>query len=132
MQIDGFQATVLRPFDLNPSDYAVLAALRRAGEPYELAPNELYTSLERSSGGMTKMLKRLEQLGLVARVADPDDRRSKLVRLTEEGKVVEEQAFEAFVEHTHALLRNSSPAELETIDEALRRLVVIIEANLGR
>jgi DNA-binding MarR family transcriptional regulator len=129
LQIEGFQAAVLRPFDLNPSDYAVLAALRRAGHPYQMAPNELYTLLERSSGGMTKMLKRLESLGLVERVEDPDDKRSKLVRLTAAGIEVEEEAFEAFLASTHDLLRSSSAKELEQIDEALRRLVVIIESN---
>ncbi|MCE7882718.1 MAG: MarR family transcriptional regulator [Actinobacteria bacterium ATB1] len=129
LQIEGFQAAVLRPFDLNPSDYAVLAALRRAGPPYRMAPNELYTLLERSSGGMTKMLKRLEGLGLVERVEDPDDKRSKLVRLTSAGIAAEEEAFEAFLASTHELLRSTSAKELEQIDEALRRLVVIIESN---
>lgn len=127
LQIEGFQAAVLRPLDLNPSDYAVLAALRRAGPPYRMAPNELYTLLERSSGGMTKMLKRLESLGLVERVEDPDDKRSKLVHLTPAGIAREGEAFEAFLASTHALLRSTSAKELEQIDEALRRLVVIIE-----
>ncbi|MCZ7631319.1 MAG: MarR family transcriptional regulator [Microthrixaceae bacterium] len=80
------------------SDYAVLAALRRVGPPYTLAPNELYTGLERSSGGMTKMLKRLADLGLVRRVNNPADKRSKLVRLTAAGKRVEEQVFDALHE----------------------------------
>jgi hypothetical protein len=70
--IEGFQATVLKPLDLNPSDYAVLSALRRSGSPYELAPHELYTALGISSGGMTKMIKRLENLGLVTRIDDLD------------------------------------------------------------
>lgn len=130
--IDGFQAAVLKPFDLNPSDYAVLSALRRSGTPYELAPHVLYTTLDISSGGMTKMLRRLEDLGLVTRADDPDDRRGKLVRLSAEGERVEEKAFEAFLASTHELLRTSSPDDLEAIDEALRRLVTIIEANHPR
>ncbi len=130
--IEGFQATVLKPLDLNPSDYAVLSALRRSGSPYELAPHELYTALGISSGGMTKMIKRLENLGLVTRIDDLDDRRSKLVSLTSDGKRVEEEAFEAFLASTHELLRTSSPDDLESIDEALRRLVTIIEANFAR
>ncbi|MBW2273543.1 MAG: MarR family transcriptional regulator, partial [Deltaproteobacteria bacterium] len=99
--IDGFQQETLAPFELTPNDYAVLAALRRAGPPYQLAPNQLYTALERSSGGMTKMLKRLEQLELVRRVDNPDDRRSKLVRLTAAGKRLEADAFQAFLTSTH-------------------------------
>ena len=74
--MDTFQKETLEPFELTPSDYAVLSTLRRAGPPYQLSPSELYTVLERSSGGMTKMLNRLEGLGLIERIPDPEDRRS--------------------------------------------------------
>lgn len=130
--IEAFEQHTLQPFDLMPSDYAVLAALRRVGPPYELAPNELYTSLERSSGGMTKMLKRLEALGLVGRTPDPADKRSKLVRLTAAGKQAEEEAFETFVARTHELLRSASRTDLETINDAVQDLLTIIEDNFHR
>lgn len=130
--IESFQVASLKQFDLGTNDYAVLAALRRAGEPYQLAPTQLYTALERSSGGMTKMLKRLEQLRLVCRVPDPDDRRSTLVQLTEAGKDVEAEAFEHFVDAAHKLLESASHSDLETIDDALRRLLVIIERGFPR
>ncbi|MHC4225325.1 MAG: MarR family transcriptional regulator, partial [Planctomycetota bacterium] len=51
---EAFQREALEPFNLTPNDYAVLAALRRSGAPYQLSPSKLYTNLERSSGGMTK------------------------------------------------------------------------------
>ena len=130
--IEAFEQENLEPFDLAPSDYAVLAALRRAGPPYQLAPHQLYTALERSSGGMTKMLKRLENLGFVKRVRDPDDRRGRLVRLTAAGKRVEAEAFDAFLASTHELLDSASRSDLDTIDEALRRLLVIIESHFYR
>ena len=130
--IETFEQETLEPFELTPSDYAVLAALRRAGSPYELAPNQLYTALERSSGGMTKMLKRLESLGLVKRVHDPKDKRSRLVRLTASGKQVEQAAFEAFVSSTHQLLQTASRGDLQSIDGALRRLLEIIESHFYR
>ncbi len=130
--IETFEQEVLEPFELMPSDYAVLAALRRDGEPYQLAPSQLYTALERSSGGMTKMLKRLEELGFVRRVPDPDDRRSKLVRLTSAGKKVEERAFKAFLSGTHELLKSASATDPESIDEAMRTLVAIIESEFYR
>lgn len=123
--IDTFARDTLDPFRLMQSDYAVLAALRRVGPPYTLAPNELYTGLERSSGGMTKMLRRLEGLGLVRRVKNPADKRSKLVRLTAAGKRVEEEAFEAFMSRAHELLAPLS--DLATINESVQSLVALIE-----
>lgn len=130
--IETFEQEVLESFELMPSDYAVLAALRRAGAPYQLAPNQLYSSLERSSGGMTKMLRRLEQLGFVRRVSDSQDGRSKLVRLTPAGKKVEEEAFEAFLSGTHELLKSASRSDLKRIDKAMRSLVAIIESEFYR
>jgi DNA-binding MarR family transcriptional regulator len=130
--IEAFERETLEPFELMLSDYAVLAALRRAGAPYELAPNQLYTVLERSSGGMTKMLKRLENLGYVKRVNDPEDRRSKLVRLTPAGKRIEVEAFQAFLSSTHQLLQSASRSDLNAIDDAMRSLLAIIERHFYR
>lgn len=130
--IEAFEQDTLQPFGLLLSDYNVLAALRRVGPPYELAPNELYTLLETSSGGMTKILKRLEAMGLVHRLPDANDGRSRLVRLTPKGKQLEEQAFESFVERTHDLLQPASREELEEINESVRKLLAIIDAGFRR
>ncbi|MEH0830162.1 hypothetical protein [Micromonospora sp. CPCC 205714] len=44
-----------------------MAALRRSGSPYTLAPKALAASLMLTSGGMTGRLDRLERAGLVRR-----------------------------------------------------------------
>ncbi len=125
--IEAFEADTLQAFDLLPSDYDVLAALRRVGPPYELAPNELYTSLERSSGGMTKILKRLEAFGFIERIPDEADRRSNLVRLTAKGMKVEEAAFKAFLSRTHEFLQPASREELESINDSVKNLLTLID-----
>jgi len=63
----------------------VLAALRRAGEPYTLSPRQLSSTLMLTTGGMTGRLDKLERAGLVRRSPDPHDRRGLQVTLTEEG-----------------------------------------------
>ncbi len=127
-----FQQETLEPFQLTPSDYAVLSTLRRMGPPYELSPSELYTALERSSGGMTKMLKRLEQLGLVERAPHPEDGRATLVALTPAGVELQEQIFKVFLSHTEDLLKSISPAKLQEIDASLRSLLDAIESHFYR
>jgi DNA-binding MarR family transcriptional regulator len=130
--IEAFQRESLEPFDLTPNDYAVLAALRRAGPPYELSPSKLYTDLERSSGGMTKMLKRLESLGFVERTPDPEDGRSTLVALTPSGIEIEEKSFKLFLSRTHDLLAPISEAELKEIDQSLSSFLDTIESYFYR
>ena len=130
--MDTFQKETLEPFELTPSDYAVISTLRRAGPPYQLSPRELYTVLERSSGGMTKMLKRLEGLGLIERIPDPEDRRSIRVVLTETGVALQEEIFNVFLSRTQELLHAISPAKLREIDNSLRILLDGIESHFYR
>jgi DNA-binding MarR family transcriptional regulator len=130
--MDNFHKETLEPFELTPSDYAVLSTLRRVGPPYQLSPSELYTALERSSGGMTKMLKRLEGLGLVERVPDPQDGRSLRVVLTESGLALQEEVFHVFLSRTQELLQTISPSKLREIDSTLRILLDGIESHFYR
>src|SRR5262249_56153407 len=55
--IDSLQDEVLRPFELARGDYGVLAALRRAGAPYELSPSQLTSPLPPPSARMTTIPK---------------------------------------------------------------------------
>ena len=66
------------------TELQVLVWLRSA-PGHELAPTELYSAILISSGGLTKILHGLERRGLIARVADGADRRSRRVRLTPAG-----------------------------------------------
>jgi len=130
--MDTFQKETLEPFELTPSDYAVLSTLRRAGPPYQLSPSDLYTTLERSSGGMTKMLKRLEGLGLIERIPDPEDGRSTRVLLTGSGVALQEEVFNVFLSRTQELLHSISSGKLREIDNSLRLLLDGIESHFYR
>ena len=123
--LEAFQHEVLAPFDLTPADYGVLALLRRAGPPYELTPSRLTSNLRRSSGGITKMVSRLESRGLVRRTPDPDDGRGCRVRLTRAGLVMQERVFAAFVRASGELL--APLGALADTDRELDRLLGVFE-----
>ena len=130
--IESFQQAVLAPFELTSADYGVLAALRRAGEPYALSPSNLYSRLERSSGGMTKILKRLEESGLVERSPDPDDGRGTRVSLTLKGLEVQDRVFHAFLSATQDLLEPLSNGRLREIDGVMQTLLDTFEERFPR
>lgn len=125
--LDAFQHDVLEPFELMPSDYGVLAALRRAGAPYSLKPSQLYSRLRRSSGGMTKILKRLEASGLIERSPDPDDGRGSHVRLTDRGLSLQDRVFHAFVSATSSLMGPLSSHQLKNADVSLSEILQVFE-----
>ena len=130
--IDAFQHDVLEPFELTPSDYGVLAALRRAGAPYALKPSQLYSRLRRSSGGMTKILKRLEEAELVERTPDPDDGRGSRVTLTARGHSLQDRVFNAFIVATSSLMTPLSENQKRAADESLGDLLAVFEERAAR
>ena len=71
-------------YDLLHSHIDVLASLYFDGN--SLSPTDLYDAIVFSSGGMTKVLKKLEERNLIKREASSNDKRSMLIRLTQEGK----------------------------------------------
>ena len=71
-------------YDLLHSHMDVLASLYFDGN--SLSPTDLYDAIIFSSGGMTKVLKKLEERNLIKREASSNDKRSMLISLTQEGK----------------------------------------------
>ena len=120
---------VLGEHGLNESQFGVLAALRRAGQPYTLSPTQLYNSLLISSGAMTNRLERLTAMGLVKRIAEPADRRSLLVALTPKGLKVVDAAVQAHVANERRLLASLSRSERRELAALLRKLVLSFEAD---
>jgi DNA-binding MarR family transcriptional regulator len=68
---------------LSPSLIAALATVERHGP---LTPSELAARERVQRPTVTRVVARLEELGLVARAADPGDRRSSLISVTAPGR----------------------------------------------
>jgi DNA-binding MarR family transcriptional regulator len=82
-----FAAEVERVFQgtgITTADFAVLANLRRSGQPYQLTQRQLMDALGLTSGTVSVRVDRLAERGLVRREPAPDGR-GVLVTLTEEG-----------------------------------------------
>ena len=108
---------------LEPWGFDVLSALRRAGAPYELSPGRLIRDTLVTSGTMTNRIDRLAHAGLVERHPDPEDRRGVLVRLTEAGETVVDDAFTRLIEAEKALLAELTAHQERELAGLLRRLL---------
>ena len=73
----------LGEFGLTHADWEGLTTLRHSGSR---TPGVLARYFDLSTGAMTSRLDALEAAGLIRRVPSPDDRRSVLVELTEQGR----------------------------------------------
>jgi DNA-binding MarR family transcriptional regulator len=108
---------------LQRGEFDVLASLRRSGKPYMLSPTQLYEALMISSGGMTNRLDRLERAGLVERRPDPNDRRGKLIALTEAGQRVVDDTIARHVANEERLLSVLTQPEQEKLNALLKKLI---------
>ena len=122
----------LATFDLTINEFNTLNALRRAGPPHRLSPKDVGVSLLFSSGGLTKLLERLESRGLVAREPDPNDGRGVLVSLTPAGKRLQEDAMSAHQVNEEELLTPLTASQRQSLNSILRDLLIAFEASAGR
>jgi len=94
------------------SDFGVMEALLHKGP---LPVKALGEKVLLTSGSMTAAIDRLERRGLVARGGDPQDRRSRIVRLTPEGRKTIQALFrvhERDMEQAAARLNRGERLEL--------------------
>ncbi|MFF8770529.1 MarR family winged helix-turn-helix transcriptional regulator [Kitasatospora sp. NPDC015120] len=106
-------------YGLGEGEFDVLAALRRAGAPFERAPGELAARTMVTTGAMTKRIDRLERAGLVTRRRSEADGRGRVVALTEAGRRLFDEAFTAHMRNEHRLLGLLSPEEAAVLEGLL-------------
>ncbi len=126
--LDRARREAFRRSDLEPWEWDVLSALRRAGEPFQLSPKQLLQQTLVSSGTMTNRIDRLVQRALVRREADPDDGRSILVILSGDGKTRVDAAITRLVDAEAVLLRSLSRGDRERLAALLRKLSLDFDA----
>lgn len=123
-QLEARANAALKPLGLHYTDLDVLATLRRGGRPYRRTPTELRNAVVITSGAMTACLDRLENNGLIARVADPQDRRSSAAELTTEGRKLIDKAI--------AVRFGEAADALSGLSDGERTRLAVLLKKLGR
>lgn len=115
-------------FGLSFTEFEVLATLRREPTPHRLVPTVIYDAVQITSGGLTKVLHGLQARGLIERSMRADDRRSKPVALTDEGRRLVEQAMARILATDGEILaRGLNAVEMRTMIALLHQLLSALE-----
>lgn len=110
--IDAKVSESYKEFDLTPTQFAVLDLLHAKGT---MKIGELINSILATSGNMTVVIKNMEKKGWVERISCPNDKRSFLVSLTEDGQAVIEKALPShigYVEEAFSVLTEDEQVQL--------------------
>ncbi|ACZ87145.1 MarR family winged helix-turn-helix transcriptional regulator [Streptosporangium roseum] len=121
---------VYRRYGLGEGEFDVLAALRRAGAPFERAPGELAAFTMVTTGAMTKRVDRLERDGLVTRRPSENDGRGRVVALTAAGKELIDRAFTEHMRNERRLVEELTPEEAAQLGSLLATWLARFEAPL--
>ena len=101
--------------DLSPSQSSALAAIERHGP---LTPSELANHERVQRPTATRVLARLEELGLVDRAPDPADRRSSLISVSAAGRTLLRRQRSRKNQFLARRLATLEPDEVATLDRA--------------
>jgi MarR family transcriptional regulator, transcriptional regulator for hemolysin len=115
----------LRDLGLAMSQLPVLILLKQ-GKPLPQAELARIARVEQSS--MAQLLNRMERDGLIARLVDPEDRRSRLISLTERASRRMHKGKSIMDATVKIALQGLSDADIERLGQIMRR----INENLER
>lgn len=111
---------------LTPPQFMVLCALDRSAG-YSSRIGDLAAAAFQSAPAMTGIVDRLVERGLVQRTRDPQDRRSVMVALTEEGKQLVHRIREERRQDIVRLLQQLSAGDRVQLATILEKLLQEVE-----
>lgn len=115
----------LKPLGITRSQWWLLANLSRAGDQ-PLAQVELARLLDVGKVTLGGLVDRLEANELVQRVPDPEDRRSKRVRMTRKGAALLRRLESVALVVNDDIMAGVTPAE----EDQLRQILTRMKRNL--
>lgn len=114
---------------VTPSQISALFVIERY-EPVTLGDLAAHERVQPPS--MTRIVAALEEAGVVAREADPSDRRISRVRLTADGRRVLERSRSRKTAYLAARLRRLPPEDVATIERAIAIVEGLLEEEPPR
>ncbi|WHY68523.1 MarR family transcriptional regulator [Neobacillus sp. SuZ13] len=110
---------VIQANGLNPTEFAVLELLYHKGDqPMQQIGGKILLA----SGSITYVVDKLEQKGMLRRIACPKDRRVTYAQITEDGKKFIQDIFPEHAEQINNLMSSLSESEKLEAIELLKKL----------
>ncbi|WP_102271649.1 MarR family winged helix-turn-helix transcriptional regulator [Cytobacillus massiliigabonensis] len=110
---------LIQTYGLNPTEFAVMELLYHKGDqPLQQIGGKILLA----SGSITYVVDKLEQKGLLKRVACPKDRRVTYAQITEKGKSFIEDVFPDHAKQIDTLMSELSKNEKESAITILKKL----------
>ena len=114
-------ADFFKPYGVTPTQYNVLRILRGAGNP-GLCRNDVRDRMIAQVPDVTRLLDRLEEMKLIARERDDEDRRMVTTRITASGLKLLERLDGPVIDAEKRMASHLGPKKLRLLIELLAEL----------
>ncbi len=119
----GASDTYRTHFGVGITEWRVMGVL--AGLP-NISANQIINAIGLDKGAVSRSLDVLDKQGLTASTPDPNDNRSRLIKLSRAGQALHDKVIEAALEREERLLSTLTPDEVETLIVCLRKMRAIV------
>ncbi|RUO48141.1 MarR family transcriptional regulator [Pseudidiomarina aquimaris] len=120
--LEDLGGVALKEAGLSQREHDVLACLRRQGEPFQGTPSLLLEEVRITSGALTLCCDRLIQRGLLTRTHAQDDKRSRVLALTAQGKALIDEITTTRFQLAEQIMAGLSPNEQKQLQELLLKV----------
>jgi MarR family transcriptional regulator, organic hydroperoxide resistance regulator len=124
----AYAARHVHQLDLTLPQYDVIITL---GNGPGMQPKRLGEETLITKGTLTGVVARLEDKGLVERLASKKDGRSQIIRLTEAGRAIYQRSFPEHLLHINKLFDAYAPEEISKLEADLARLQQAVATARG-
>jgi len=125
MAIANYVKKQLEPFNLAPEQNLIMMMLwKKEG----ISPNEFALELHKDKANIARMIVSLEKKGFIRRVAEPSDKRTFKVHLTDEGKSLERLVVPVLQETHQTIMTGVTPEQFFELQELFTKMM----NNIGR
>ena len=118
-QISFLLDEVLAKYSLNISKFNILMIIKHVGGYDGIQQNEISKRLLVPPSNITKLLDKLEKEGLITRNLKQDDRRAKLIRITDFGSKRLDKAWTLYIKTTKKLLDKIAAVDADYVEKVL-------------
>ncbi|MGH3727990.1 MAG: MarR family winged helix-turn-helix transcriptional regulator [Micromonosporaceae bacterium] len=129
--LERLAGSLAAKYDLQLSDYEILARMFWVGPPHRLRPTQLAAGTMTPVTSVTSRLGRLQRRELIRRVSDTADGRVRSAELTDEGHTLFVRIVEQQAAAEREIFGSLPEAELDALSGLLRTVMSHLEDRLG-
>ena len=116
---EHYSAPNVKALGLTMTQFDVIATL---GNQLPMTCKELGEKTLVTKGTLTGVLERLQTKGILERKINPEDARSQMIGLTENGQKLFEKVFPEHLRHLDRAFKNLSTEQLKQVEDSLNLL----------